>query len=156
MWRVSFTLCAPLWALLRHGDVVDLRLGDHGAAGLLKVFAVLESDHPPVHDAGVRRVQGHDALRGKQTLQTSGRTDRQTSSPELRREPLDGCSHPAERLSLADAFGVDDAQVADVVLQAALVQGLQPGYLLLLHGHDELPSKGEKTVTSVAVKKRED
>lgn len=64
VWAVSCTFGTPLWALLRHGDVVDLRLGDHGAAGLLKVFAVPESDQPPVHDACVRRVQGHDALRG--------------------------------------------------------------------------------------------
>lgn len=76
VWAVSFTLGAPLRALLRHGDVVDLRLGDHGAAGLLKVLAVLQSDQPPVHDASVRRVQGHDALREKQTLQASGPTDR--------------------------------------------------------------------------------
>lgn len=56
-------------------------------------------------------------------------------------------SHPAERLSLADAFGVDDAQVPHIVLHAALVQGLEARYLLLLHSHNELPeqrSGGEK------------
>lgn len=47
-------------------------------------------------------------------------------------------SYSAVRLPLSDSFGVDDAEVAHVVLQPAFVQRLQSGYLLLLHGHDEL------------------
>lgn len=47
-------------------------------------------------------------------------------------------SYPAVRLALPDAFAVNNAEVADVVLHAALVQSFESGYLFLLHGHNEL------------------
>ena len=47
-------------------------------------------------------------------------------------------SYPAVGLPLPDALGVQDAEVPDVVLQAALVQRPQPGHLLLVHRHDQL------------------
>lgn len=50
-------------------------------------------------------------------------------------------SHSAVRLSLSDSLGVNNAEVAHVVLHAALVQSFQSGYLLLLHGHNELSTQ---------------
>lgn len=58
------TFGAACWTLIGCGDVVDLTVRQHLAAGLHKVFAVLESHQTPVHDAGVGGVQGHYSLQG--------------------------------------------------------------------------------------------
>lgn len=62
------TLSAPCWALLGHGNIIDLRFSYHRAARLFKVFAVPESHHPPVHNAGVGWIQGQYTLQGRHTI----------------------------------------------------------------------------------------
>lgn len=44
--------------------------------------------------------------------------------------------YPAVRLSLSDPLGVDNAEVAHFVLQAAFVQSFQSGNFFLLYSHD--------------------
>ena len=47
-------------------------------------------------------------------------------------------SYPTVRLSFSDFFGINDAKVSHVILHAALIQGFESGYLLLLHCNNEL------------------
>lgn len=62
------TFRAACWTLMGCGYIVDLAVRHHLAAGLHEVFAVLERHQPPVHDASVGGVQGHDSLQGRDAL----------------------------------------------------------------------------------------
>lgn len=137
------TFGAARWTLIGSGDIPDLAVGHHLAAGLHKVFAVLESHQPPVHDPSVGGVQGHYSLQRRTDLGPCSHL----GPPPTTQEP-----HPAVGLALADLLGVDDAEVAHVVLHAALVQSFQPGNLLLLHSHNELPV-GKKQGSETAKQK---
>lgn len=62
------TFRAACWTLMGCGYIVDLAVRHHLAASLHEVFAVLERHQPPVHDASVGGVQGHDSLQGRDAL----------------------------------------------------------------------------------------